>query len=106
MIAVLIGNARDSRNSELGFNPALVEFLSKEVLPSVHEHWNVTRDPQKSIVGGYSFGGLAAAFVALRRPDLFGNILSQAGAFWRGNDADVKCPVARAVGNRYPVSDE
>jgi enterochelin esterase-like enzyme len=50
----------------------------------------VTRDPQKSIVGGYSFGGLAAAFVAFRRPDLFGNVLSQSGAFWRGNDKDVK----------------
>lgn len=90
MIAVLIGNARDARSSELGFNPALVEFLSKEVLPWVREHWNVTRDPQKSIVGGYSFGGSAATFVALRRPDLFGKVLSQSGAFWRGNDADVK----------------
>jgi len=90
MVAVLIGNARDSRSSELGNNPALVECLSKEVLPWVHDHWNVTSDPARSIVGGYSFGGLAAAFVALRRPDLFGNVLSQSGAFWRGNDKDVK----------------
>jgi enterochelin esterase-like enzyme len=57
MVAVLIGNARDSRRSELGNNPALMEFLCKEMLPWVHDHWNVTRDPQKSIVGGYSFGG-------------------------------------------------
>ena len=90
MIAVLIGDARNARSFDLGYNPAFVEFLSKEVLPWVHEHWNVTRDPEKSIVGGYSFGGLAAAFVALRRPDLFGNVLSQSGAFWRGIDKDTK----------------
>jgi enterochelin esterase-like enzyme len=89
-IAVLIGNAQNARSSELGYNPALVKFLSEELLPWVHDHWNVTRDPQQSIVGGFSFGGLAAAFVALRRPDLFGNVLSQSGAFWRGNDADMK----------------
>ena len=89
MVAVLIGNARNTRSSELGYNAAFVEFLSQEVLPWVHGHGNVTRDPQKSIIGGYSFGGVAAAFVALRRPDMFGNVLSQSGAFWRGKDKDV-----------------
>lgn len=35
---------------------------------------------------GYSAGGLAAAYVAFRYPNLFGNVLSQSGAFWRGNE--------------------
>jgi len=35
---------------------------------------------------GSSAGGLAAAYVAFRRPDLFGKVLSQSGAFWRGNE--------------------
>jgi enterochelin esterase-like enzyme len=59
--------------------------VSGEVLPWIHEHWNVTHDPRKTIVGGYSAGGAAAAFVAMERPDLFGNVLSQSGAFWQGN---------------------
>jgi enterochelin esterase-like enzyme len=37
-------------------------------------------------VTGSSAGGLAAAYVAWKRPDLFGNVLSQSGAFWRGNE--------------------
>jgi enterochelin esterase-like enzyme len=33
---------------------------------------------------GLSNGGLAAAFIAWRNSDLFGNVLSQSGAFWQG----------------------
>jgi enterochelin esterase-like enzyme len=36
------------------------------------------------VVGGPSLGRLAATVAALRRPDVFGNVLSQSGAFnWR-----------------------
>ncbi|HEV8579753.1 MAG TPA: alpha/beta hydrolase-fold protein [Thermoanaerobaculia bacterium] len=33
-------------------------------------------------------GGLAAACAALERPDLFGNVLSQSGAFWWKPEGD------------------
>jgi enterochelin esterase family protein len=29
-----------------------------------------------------SYGGLAAAWCGLRRPDVFGNVLSQSGSYW------------------------
>jgi enterochelin esterase family protein len=90
MVAVLIDNPPESRVSELGYDPAFVEFLTKEVLPWIHEHWNVTHDPQKCIVGGLSMGGSEAAFVALRHPEAFGNVLSQSGSFADGNGKDVK----------------
>jgi enterochelin esterase-like enzyme len=89
MVAVLIDNPAEPRLSELRYNPTFVEYLSKELLPWVNYHCNVTRHPRKTIVGGYSAGGLAAAFVAMRRQDLFGNVLSQSGSFWDGNK-DVK----------------
>ena len=90
MVAVLIDNPRESRASELGYDPAFVEFLSKEVLPWTHEHWNVAHDPRKCIVGGLSMGGSEAAFVALRHPEMFGNMISQSGSFADGNGKDVK----------------
>jgi len=37
-------------------------------------------------VTGSSAGGLAAAHAAFRHPEVFGNVLSQSGAFWRGNE--------------------
>jgi enterochelin esterase-like enzyme len=89
VIAVLVDNPPRTRISDLVYNAAFVEFLGKEVVPWIHGRWNVTRDPQKTIVGGYSAGGAAAAFVAMQRPDLFGKVLSQSGAFWQGHK-DVK----------------
>lgn len=90
MVAVLIDNPRESRVAELGYGPVFVEFLSEEVLPWIHEHWNVTHDPQKCIAGGLSMGGSEAAFVAMRHPEMFGNVLSQSGSFADGNGTDVK----------------
>jgi len=45
----------------------------------------VTRDANRTIIGGYSDGGAAALFTAMKRPDLFGNVLSLSGAFWEGH---------------------
>ena len=47
-------------------------------------HYHVTSDPASTSVGGSSLGGLGAAFAGLCRPDLFGAVLSQSGAFdWK-----------------------
>jgi enterochelin esterase family protein len=85
-VAVLIGNAPGARVRDLQYNPALANFLVKELLPWVDEHWKVSHDPRKRIIGGYSLGGTAAAFIALQDPGLFGNVLSQSGAFQEGHD--------------------
>jgi enterochelin esterase family protein len=58
----------------------------------VRRGWNVTSDPKRTIVTGSSVGGLAAANVALARPDIFGNVLAQSGAFWRGNEGSNDAP--------------
>ena len=84
-VAVLIDNAGGGvRIADLGNSMRLVAFLSSQLLPYVRSHRHVTIDPHRVIVTGSSAGGLAAAFVAFERPDLFGNVLSQSGAFWRG----------------------
>jgi enterochelin esterase-like enzyme len=87
IVAVLIDTPQESRGSDLEYNPAFVGFLTEELLPWLHGHWRVTHDPQKTVIGGYSMGGTAAAFAALRRPDLFGRVLSQSGSFWEGHES-------------------
>lgn len=82
-VAVLI----DSINSEVRFReltcyPPFDDFLIKEMLPWVHQNYHVTAEPSQIIVGGASFGGLAATCVAFRHPEVFGNVLSQSGSFW------------------------
>jgi len=85
-VAVLIDNPPGSRVSDLQYNSAFVNFLADELLPWLHAHFDVTHEPQMTVIGGYSMGGAAAAFAALRRPDLFGNVLSQSGSFWEGHE--------------------
>src|SRR5215813_5857602 len=35
---------------------------------------------------------LGATYVAWKRPDVFGNVLAQSGAFWRGNEGGTADP--------------
>jgi len=84
MVAVFIDNPTpDSRNSELPLNFDFKDFLVTELVPHVRKNWNVTKDPHKTIVGGMSYGGLAAGFVSFYADSVFGNVLSQSGSFWR-----------------------
>src|SRR5579859_6111348 len=83
LVTVLIDSmAHEVRNRELPCHQPFVDFLTTELLPWVRERYHVTTDPARTIVGGSSYGGLAAAFAALRAPEVFGNVLSQSGSFW------------------------
>jgi len=52
----------------------------------VQKNYRVTNEASKTTLCGYSASGLGAAYVAFKFPALFGNVLSQSGAFWRGNE--------------------
>jgi enterochelin esterase family protein len=82
MVAVIIGNARGARATELPCNPQFADFLSTELIPWTRRLYNVTSDPGLVIIGGSSYGGLAATYSAYRHPDVFGNVLSQSGSYW------------------------
>jgi enterochelin esterase family protein len=87
-VALLTDNSTGSeRLSDLANREVFARFLADEAMPWLRKSWRVTSDPRRVFVTGSSAGGLAAAYVAFRRPDVFGNILSQSGAFWRGNEA-------------------
>lgn len=82
MVALFVGNAPDdARSRELPCNPVFADFLVSGLLPWAHSLYNFTTDPRQSVVGGSSFGGLAAACAGLRHSETFGNILSQSGSF-------------------------
>ena len=36
----------------------------------------------RTVLAGSSYGGLAATTVAMRHPEVFGNVLSMSGSFW------------------------
>ena len=88
MIGVFVGWPPGQRDAELGMNQRYVEFLATELMPWVRSKYAVASSPRGNVVAGSSLGGLAAAFVAHRHPELFGNVLSQSGAFMLGAAGD------------------
>jgi len=66
---------------ELTCNPTFTGFLVSELLPWAQGLYNFPTDPHQTVVGGSSFGGLAATCAGLRHSETFGNVLSQSGSF-------------------------
>src|ERR1043166_9058441 len=82
LVAVMVDNP--NRWRELSCNPQYADFLAQEIVPWARANYHATERPEQTIIGGSSLGGLQAAFVGLRHPEVFGNVLSQAGAFdWK-----------------------
>lgn len=86
VVAVFVANPveEDVRAKELTCNPKFADFIAQELMPWVRSLYRVSESPKQVTAGGISFGGLAAAYVALKHPDIFGNVLSQSGSFWWG----------------------
>ena len=74
--------SHSDRNRELPCHDAFVEELAAGLLPLVRDELRIPCNPARTVIGGWSYGGLAAAFAGLRHPEVFGNVLSQSGSFW------------------------
>lgn len=83
LVAILVDNpSEESRDRDLECYPSFADFLAKELVPWARQRYRFSAEPERTIVGGVSLGGLNAAYCALRYPEVFGNVLSQSGAFW------------------------
>ena len=105
-VAVFVDNIPRRRLVDLVSNPEFADFMAKELVPWVRSHYNVTKDPKQTAVTGYSAGGLAAVYVALRHSEVFGNVLSHSGAFWwsfehNGGVCGSRCPDSGGSGGDY-----
>jgi|SRR5579859_240501 len=103
MISSLDGPTRDR---EIFCSPSFAEFMIQELIPMVRGAYHVSTDPSRTIVGGFSAGGLTAAYLGLQRSDIFGNVLSQSGPFfWKPGAEPEEEWLARqfAASPRLPV---
>ena len=92
-VAVMMDNGTGAeRLADLANHEAFAELVASEIIPWVRGKWKVSADPHRATIAGSSAGGLAAAFVALRHPEIFANVLSQSGAFWRGAEGSNEAP--------------
>ncbi len=70
------------REESLACSDHYADFLAKQLLPYLQNHFNVSRRAEDHYLFGQSLGGVAAVHCAIRYPEHFGNVLSQSGAFW------------------------
>jgi enterochelin esterase-like enzyme len=102
-LVVFVENVPRRRLVDLVANPDFADFMATELVPWIRAHCNVTKNPAQVVVGGYSAGGLAATYVAMRHPEVFGNVLSESGAFWwsfehNGGICGPRCPDTGGTG--------
>jgi len=82
MLAVLVGNPQGRRDEELNANEAFADFIATELISWIKNRYPISASPAANVVAGSSSGGLAATFLAYKHPDIFGNVLSQSGAYY------------------------
>ncbi len=72
-----------NRGVEQGYAGADVygDAIVRELLPQLRSAYAISPSARDTVIGGFSAGGLAASLIALRHSAVFGNVLSQSGAF-------------------------
>lgn len=85
----------ETRGRELPGNPEFGRFLVNELLPWVRRIVGRRFSADRTVLGGFSYGGLCSMFWAMRRPDRFRGVISQSGSYW-WSPPDTDEPVALA----------
>jgi len=87
LILVGIDNTQGDRIKEYlpyrSFHPPVLrpqgkrypDFLTKEVMPFVHERYRIARGPENTGLGGASLGALIVLYTVMERPGIFGQAL-------------------------------
>lgn len=88
-VCVLVDNDID-RFEELTCNDNFSNYISQTLMPWIWQNYSLLRNPEKTIIGGVSLGGLSAAYLALKNSNIFGNVLSQSASFWWNSEWLIK----------------
>ncbi|MRS15454.1 enterochelin esterase [Enterobacteriaceae bacterium RIT691] len=78
------------RAAELPCNTDFWRALQDELLPQIQQLAPFSERPERTLVAGQSFGGLAAMFAGLNWPARFGCVLSQSGSYWWPSRGDAR----------------
>lgn len=70
------------REEDLAPNPLFWSAIREELLPFAHEIAPISLNSADHLVAGQSFGGLAALYAVLARPDEWGGAIAQSPSLW------------------------
>lgn len=75
------------REGEYRRNDNYVRFMADELLPFIQTQYNTDPNPAKTGTLGASLGGLIAVYMGVTRPERFGLVAGQSGAYSLDSDA-------------------
>jgi len=61
------------------------EFLQREVMPLIDEHYSILKGPENTGLGGSSLGGLITLYTQLSAPGVFGRLLVESPSLFVAN---------------------
>lgn len=76
------------RRNEFALNPLFWAALEEELLPLLEAQLGRPATAGSLVLAGQSYGGLAALFATISRPEIFPLALCQSGSFWYPAPAD------------------
>lgn len=79
---VLLDNVDMKKRTRDLPNTEHISRIVQEVIRESEKVLGVTRSAAEVVVAGQSYGGLAAATIAIHRPDLASTAISQSGSYW------------------------
>ncbi len=83
LVTIFLHGTDDTRDKDLTpDSEETTRFVTRELMPWARRQYGISPYPRDIAVAGASLGGLMAAHVALRAPDVFGAVISQSGSFW------------------------
>jgi len=105
-IVTIFIDSTETRIKELKCNDNFADIIVKEIIPWVRDNYNISSKADESVIGGYSLGGLTAAYLGLKHSEIFGNVLSESGSYWykpeNYKDNEIEC----WLGNEFKVIDK
>jgi predicted alpha/beta superfamily hydrolase len=61
------------------------DFLQREVMPLIEEHYSILKGPENTGLGGSSLGGLIALYTQVAAPGVFGQLLIESPSLFVAN---------------------
>ena len=78
------------------------EFLVNEVMPVINARYRTKTGPANTGLGGISYGGVAALYAALSRPNVFGKLMLESTPLWIGPDKQLLKDARKA--SKWPAT--
>ncbi|XMB86850.1 alpha/beta hydrolase-fold protein [Mycoplasmatota bacterium WC44] len=90
-VHALFIDSRADRMGDFTFNDDFLNLVKNDLLNWATTEVKIDRDPNKTVLVGFSLGSIMASYMAIKEPKIFGNVLSQSGAFyWEPSEDESK----------------